>query len=406
MKNGLKKNIHLEGIRVSTTFSGIKKTPNNEDDTLLIDFDKPCPIAGVFTKSLTSSAPVNQCRSNLSYSEQATVRAIVVNSGNANAFTGKLGEQTVLKISKYFSKLLKSNINQIYTASTGVIGEQLDPDKIINSFKSITSHKTQNWLCAAHAIKTTDTFPKIAMRTCKIDGFEIDIVGIAKGSGMIAPDMATMLGFIFTNANLHSDVLQKLLREANETSFNSITVDSDTSTSDTVLLAATCKSEHNLISKPSDKRLKEFKKTLSSLMLELAKLIVKDGEGASKFITINVTGAHSKKSAKKIALSIANSPLVKTAIAGEDANWGRIIMAIGKSGERVDRDKIKIYIGNELVTHEGTIYKNYSEFRATKHLKESEVNLSVDVGIGKSCGKVYTCDLTHKYIEINADYRS
>ena len=406
MKNNLKKNIHLEGIKVSTTFSGIKKTQNNEDDTLLIEFDKPCPVAGVFTKSLTSSAPVNRCRSNLNYSEPATVRAIVVNSGNANAFTGKLGEQTVLKISKYLSKILKSNINQIYTASTGVIGEQLDPNKIINSFKSMTYHKTQNWLQAAHAIKTTDTFPKIATRTCKIDGFEIDVVGIAKGSGMIAPDMATMLGFIFTNANLHSDVLQKLLSEANETSFNSITVDSDTSTSDTVLLAATQKSEHNLISKPSDKRLKEFKNILSSLMLELAKLIVKDGEGASKFITINVSGAQTKKSAKKIALSIANSPLVKTAIAGEDANWGRIIMAIGKSGERADRDKIKIYIGDELVTYKGMIYKNYSESRATKHLKKSEVNLSVDVGVGKYCGKVYTCDLTHKYIEINAEYRS
>ncbi len=406
MKNDLKKNIHLEGIKVSTTFSGIKKTPNNEDDTLLVEFDIPCPIAGVFTKSLTSSAPVNRCRSNLSYSEQASVRAIVVNSGNANAFTGKLGELTVLKISKYLSKLLKSNINQIYTASTGVIGEQLDPDKIINSFKSMISHKKQNWLQAAHAIKTTDTFPKIATRTCKIDGFKIDFVGIAKGSGMIAPNMATMLGFIFTNANVNSDVLQNLLMEANEISFNSITVDSDTSTSDTVLLAATRKSEHKLITKSSDKRLKEFKKALSSLMLELAKLIVKDGEGASKFITINVTGAHTKKSAKKIALSIANSPLVKTAIAGEDANWGRIIMAIGKSGERVDRDKIKIYIGDELVTYKGMIYKNYSEIRATKHLKKSEVNLSVDVGIGRSFGKVYTCDLTHKYIEINADYRS
>ena len=208
-----------------------------------------------------------------------------------------------------------------------MIGEQLDSNKIINSLNSITSYDTQNWLQAAHAIKTTDTFPKIAMRTCKIDNVEINIVGIAKGSGMIAPDMATMLGFIFTNANLPSDILQKLLKEANETSFNSITVDSDTSTSDTVLLAATQKANHDLISKYSDKRLKEFKNTLSSLMLELAKLIVKDGEGASKFITINVTGAHTKKSAKKIAFSIANSPLVKTAIAGEDANWGRIIMA-------------------------------------------------------------------------------
>ena len=406
MKNDNKKNIHLDGIKVSTTFSGIKKTPDNEHDVLLVQFDKPCSIAGVFTKSLTSSAPVNQCRRNLSFSKEATVRAIVVNSGNANAFTGKLGEETVSKISKFLSKLLKSNTNQIYTASTGVIGEQLDSNKIINSFKSMTSCNTQNWLQAAQAIKTTDTFPKIAIRTCKIDNVNIDIVGIAKGSGMIAPDMATMLGFIFTNANLPSNILQKILNEANETSFNSITVDSDTSTSDTVLLAATRKAKHNLISKHTDRRLREFRNTLSSLMLELAKLIVKDGEGASKFVTINVTGACTKKSAKKIALSIANSPLVKTAIAGEDANWGRIIMAIGKSGELADRDNIKIHIGDELVTYKGMIYKNYSEVRATKHLKQSEVNLSIDVGVGKSCGKVYTCDLTHKYIEINADYRS
>ncbi len=406
MEKNHKKDIHLEGIKVSTTFCGIKKTPDNEDDLLLVEFDESCSIAGVFTKSLTSSAPVNQCRSNLSSSEQATVRAIVVNSGNANAFTGKLGEETVFKISEYLANKLNSDINEIYTASTGVIGEQLDTSKIINSFKSMTSCKTQSWLQAAHAIKTTDTFPKVVMKTCKIDGVEIDIVGIAKGSGMIAPDMATMLGFIFTNANLHSNILQKLLAKANETSFNSITVDSDTSTSDTVLLTATRKANHDLITKYSDRRLKEFKITLSSLMLKLAKSIIKDGEGASKFITVNVTGAYTKKSAKKIALSIANSPLVKTAIAGEDANWGRIIMAIGKSGERANRDKIKIYIGDELVTYKGMIHKNYSEARATKHLKQDEVYLSVDVGVGKYCGKVYTCDLTHKYIQINADYRS
>ncbi len=406
MKNNHKKDIHLEGIKVFTTFCGIKNTPDNEDDLLLIECDKSCSIAGVFTKSLTSSAPVNQCKSNLSSMEKATVRAIVVNSGNANAFTGKLGEETVLKISKYLSQKLDSNINEIYTASTGVIGEQLDTNKIITGFKSMTSNETQSWLQAAHAIKTTDTFPKVVMRKCKIDGVEIDIVGIAKGSGMIAPDMATMLGFIFTNANLHSDILQRLLAKANETSFNSITVDSDTSTSDTVLLTATRRANHNLITKYSDRRLKEFKITLSSLMLELAKLIIKDGEGASKFITINVTGAETKKSAKKIALSIANSPLVKTAIAGEDANWGRIIMAIGKSGERAERDKIKIYIGDELVTNKGMIHKNYSEARATKHLKQDEVYLSIDVGVGRCYGKVYTCDLTHKYIQINADYRS
>ena len=223
---------------------------------------------------------------------------------------------------------------------------------------------------------------------------------------MIAPNMATMLGFIFTNANLPSNTLQKILEIENEKSFNSITVDSDTSTSDTVLLSSTQSANHNPINDHDDQRLIEFKKNISDLMLELAKLIVLDGEGASKFITINVEGASSKKSAKKIAFSIANSPLVKTAIAGEDANWGRIIMAIGKSGEKANRDEIKIYIGKELVTSKGMVDKNYSEKRATDHLKQKEIILTINVGVGKSKATVYTCDLTHKYIEINADYRS
>ena len=223
---------------------------------------------------------------------------------------------------------------------------------------------------------------------------------------MIAPNMATMLGFIFTNANLPSNVLQKILEIENEKTFNSITVDSDTSTSDTVLLSATRTASHLPINKYSDKKLKDFKKNISSLMLELAQLIVIDGEGASKFITIKLEGASSTKSAKKIAFSVANSPLVKTAIAGEDANWGRIIMAIGKSGEKANRDKIKIYIGNELVTSNGMVSKNYSEQKATEHLKQKEIILTIDVGVGKSKATVYTCDLTHKYIEINADYRS
>ena len=223
---------------------------------------------------------------------------------------------------------------------------------------------------------------------------------------MIAPDMATMLGFIFTDANIPSVILQKLLQEANKKSFNSITVDSDTSTSDTVLFVSTKKAKHNLVETFSDIRLKSFKASLNNLMLDLAKLIVKDGEGASKFITINVSGAVSKKSAKKIAFSIANSPLVKTAIAGEDANWGRIIMAIGKSGERADRDKIKIYIGDELVTDKGMKANTYSEATATKYLKRKEITISANVGVGKSSSTVYTCDLTHEYININADYRS
>ena len=270
----------------------------------------------------------------------------------------------------------------------------------------MTPLKNPDWIKAATAIKTTDTFTKVSKRVCKIDDAEIEIVGIAKGSGMIAPNMSTMFGFIFTNANISSDTLQKLIISSNEISFNSITVDSDTSTSDTVLLAATKTANHKPINNFKDTRLIEFKENLFSLMLELAKLIIKDGEGASKFITIKVTGAKSKKSAKIIAFSIANSPLVKTAIAGEDANWGRIIMAIGKSGQPANRDKIKIYIGDEQVTQNGMVYRNYSELRATEHLKRDNIFLEIDVGVGKSSSTVYTCDLTHKYIDINADYRS
>jgi len=405
-ENIMNENITLEDIKISTCFSGIKKSKNNEHDLLLVEFEKEASIAGLFTKSLTSSASVNQCKECLHSEEKQTIRAIVVNSGNANAFTGEKGEETVLKIRNFISKKLACKLNQVYTASTGVIGEQLDPNRVINNLKKLSPYNFPNWLAAANAIKTTDTFPKIAKRTCKIDNTNIEIVGIAKGSGMIAPNMATMLGFIFTNANLPSEILQKILKTENEKSFNSITVDSDTSTSDTLLLAATRTAKHLPINKYSDQRLKDFKKNISSLMLELAKLIVIDGEGASKFITIEVKNAYSQKSAKKIAFSIANSPLVKTAIAGEDANWGRIIMAIGKSGEKAHRDKIKIYIGDELVTTEGTVDKNYSEKRATKHLQKKDIFLTVDLGVGKSKATVYTCDLTHKYIEINADYRS
>lgn len=405
-ENIMNENITLEDIKISTCFSGIKKSKNNEHDLLLVEFEKEASIAGLFTKSLTSSASVNQCKECLHSEEKQTIRAIVVNSGNANAFTGEKGEETVLKIRTFISKKLACKLNQVYTASTGVIGEQLDPNRIVNSLKKLSPYNFPNWLAAANAIKTTDTFPKIAKRTCKIDNTNIEIVGIAKGSGMIAPNMATMLGFIFTNANLPSEILQKILKTENEKSFNSITVDSDTSTSDTLLLAATRTAKHLPINKYSDQRLKDFKKNISSLMLELAKLIVIDGEGASKFITIEVKNAYSQKSAKKIAFSIANSPLVKTAIAGEDANWGRIIMAIGKSGEKADRDKIKIYIGDELVTTQGTVDKNYSEKRATEHLQKKDIFLTVDLGVGKSKATVYTCDLTHKYIEINADYRS
>ena len=406
LKENIKNTHNLNEIKISTACSGIKNKSSKQDDLLLIEFDKEANIAGVFTKSLTSSAPVNHCKHNIKSSKPPSVRAIIVNSGNANAFTGKVGDETVTNISKYLSEKFNCNINQIYTASTGVIGEQLNPEIIINGINEMNPSDPTDWLKAANAIRTTDTFSKLVSKKCHIDNFEIDILGIAKGSGMIAPDMATMLGFIFTNANLPSNILQKLLETANEKSFNSITVDSDTSTSDTVLFSATKKVNHKAVHNYYDKRLESFKKSLNSVMLELAKLIVEDGEGASKFITINVIGAMSKKSAKKIAFSIANSPLVKTAIAGEDANWGRIIMAVGKSGEYADRDKIKIFIGDEQVTYNGMIYEKYSEKNATKHLKQNKIKITVDIGVGKGLATVYTCDLTHKYIEINADYRS
>ena len=397
---------NLDGIKLSTIFSGVKQPFQNKDDLLLIELDTNSSIGGVFTKSLTASAPVIYCKKNLKSSKNPTVRAIVVNSGNANAFTGYLGDRTVESITDFVSKALDCGVNEIFTASTGVIGEFLDPELIINGLKQMSTDNQTSWFKAADTIRTTDTFAKFSSRKCYIDNVEIEIIGIAKGSGMIAPDMATMLGFFFTNANIPSDILQKLLEYANEKSFNSITVDSDTSTSDSVLFASTRKAAHTKVKFFSDTRLGNFKKNLNSLMLELAKSIVKDGEGASKFITIKISGASSKKAAKKIALSIANSPLVKTAIAGEDANWGRIIMAIGKSGERVDRDKIKIYIGDELVTDKGMKADTYSEKAAMDHLKEKEITIFADVGVGKSHATVYTCDLTHEYININADYRS
>ena len=405
-KNKYPNQDNLDGIKLSTIFSGIKEPFQNKDDLLLIELDKNSSIGGIFTKSLTASAPVINCKNNLKSSINPSIRAILVNSGNANAFTGYLGDRTVENITEFLSKKLNCETNEIYTASTGVIGEILNPEIIINGLRKMSTAHQTNWFKAADTIRTTDTFAKVASRKCLIDNIEIDIIGIAKGSGMIAPDMATMLGFVFTNANIPSDVLQKLLQQANETSFNSITVDSDTSTSDSVLFASTRKAKHPKVNNYSDVRLRDFKKNLKSLMLELAKLIVKDGEGASKFITINISGAASKNAAKKIAFSIANSPLVKTAIAGEDANWGRIVMAIGKSGERADRDKIKIYIGDELVTDKGMKAKTYSETNATKHLKEKEITISADVGIGIFSATVYTCDLTHEYININADYRS
>ena len=401
MKSDINKLI-INEIKIEVFKSGIKK---NKSDLLLITLPENSSISGVFTKSFSSSAAVNFCKENLK-SKYKNARAILVNSGNSNAFTGSNGIKCVQTLLTYLAKKLNCNEKEIFTASTGVIGEFLDPKIIINSLKKNAPYSKNFWPEAAKSIMTTDTFHKIAHTSCMIENQKINIIGIAKGSGMIAPNMATMLSFIFTDANISSGVLQKLLNVNNEKTFNSITVDSDTSTSDTVLLTSTNTKNHKRITNFFDPKLNHFKVSIFQLMLNLAKKIVVDGEGATKLIHIKVINAVSEKSAKKIGMSIANSPLVKTAIAGEDANWGRIIMAIGKSYEKINLDKVKIYFEDELVTFKGMKYKKYSEKKVTKYLKRNEINIFVDVGIGDKSWSVYTCDLTENYIKINADYRS
>lgn len=403
MKSSEKK-IKIDDININVYKSGIKK---NKTDLLWIELPDNSSIAGVFTKSETSSAAVRHCKKNLSFDKNNNaVKSILVNSGNANTFTGEKGEKTVREIIKFLSKLQNCNPKAIYTASTGVIGEFLDPKMIINSIKNNLPFSKNSWLEAAKAIMTTDTFHKISSTKCKIDNEEVNIVGIAKGSGMIAPNMATMLAFIFTDIKISSNVLQKILLYQNERTFNSISVDSDTSTSDTVLLVSTNKKNNKLITSYNDPKICEFKDKIYELMLSLAKQVVKDGEGATKFIEVNVLNAKSLKAAKNIGMSIANSPLVKTAIAGEDANWGRIIMAIGKSYEKIIPSKIKIYFGKHLVTKNGMKYSNYSEKIISKYLKKDEINIKIDLSMGNKNWNVYTCDFTEKYIKINADYRS
>ncbi len=373
------------------------------DDLLLISFPKKATVAGVFTLSRCFSAPVGWCRDILK--KKTIASAVLINAGNANAFTGKAGEDAMASTIDTVSKALKCDKDEIYIASTGVIGQLLDAS-IINKYvlnaKEVLSEN--NWHAASKAILTTDTFEKGASRIAMIGDKKVTINGFVKGSGMIAPDMATMLGFIFTDASLDQKTLQDILNTYCETSFNSITVDSDTSTSDTLLAFATGK-DHP-ITDAFDPILDDFKEKFSDLMVDLAHQVVRDGEGARKFITIKVTGAENNVAAKKIALSIANSPLVKTAIAGEDANWGRIIMAVGKAGEKADRDKIIIHIGGQIVTKNGMGVTGYDEQRCTDHLKGQEIDISVDVGIAEGIATVWTCDLTHDYIDINAHYRS
>jgi glutamate N-acetyltransferase/amino-acid N-acetyltransferase len=393
----------LAGVRLSTGAAGVRY--KDRTDVLLAVLSPGTQVAGVFTKSKTSSAPVEWCKANL---KSGSARALVVNSGNANAFTGKAGVDGARQIAESAAAVVGCRPSEVFLASTGVIGEPLAAGRITKILGTLAEEgAADGWRAAAEAIMTTDTYPKLATAQAMIDGKRVTINGIAKGSGMIAPDMATMLSFVFTDAGLPSSVLQELLSAAVKPSFNAITVDSDTSTSDTLLLFATGKGAHHAaVSKASDKRLNEFRQRLNAVLLNLALQVVRDGEGAQKLIRIDVTGAESDDAAKRIALSVANSPLVKTAIAGADANWGRIVMAVGKSGEAADRDKLRIAFGDQIVAEKGERSSKFNEAAATKAVQGREVEIAIDMGLAKGTARVWTCDLTHGYIDINGSYRS
>ena len=400
----------ISGIHIAAGNCGLKY--KNRDDLLLIKFDEETAVAGVFTKSSTSAAPVNWCRKII---KNGVARALIVNAGNANAFTGKEGDDALKIVVNKVAELVGCNIEEVYMSSTGVIGERLKHELITVALPGFINNFTTDdkaWQRAAKAIMTTDTFEKHIGKIAKIGNVEVKINGFAKGSGMIAPNMATMLGYIFTDANIDAQILQKILSELNEETFNAITVDSDQSTNDTVLLFSTKKAKHKLITDINDPELSDFKTVLKELMLDLAKKIVIDGEGATKLIEIAVLGAESKIAAKNIALSIANSPLVKTAIAGSDPNWGRIIMAVGKSGEKVDQLKLGIKIGDSVIAENGERRSDYVEKIAHQYLLGKEVKIEVDINLVNGEQKllnsatVWTCDFTEGYIKINKDYRS
>ena len=392
----------VPGVRISGIAAGVKY--RNRPDLFLAEFDGGTSVAGVLTQSLTRSAPVEWCAQVL---KKGTARGIIVNAGNANAFTGKAGQAGTEAMAEAAANALGCRRKEVLVASTGVIGEKLPSDRISRAVPKLAKSLSEDaWETAANAIMTTDTFPKGASASCEIGGVPVTIAGIAKGSGMIAPDMATMLSFVFTDAAIPPTVLQKLLKKATDRSFNSITVDGDTSTSDTLLLAATGKAGNPKPKKASDKALKGFRAALLDVLTDLAHQVVKDGEGAQKFVTIDVSGAASDGAARRIGLSIANSPLFKTAIAGEDANWGRVVMAVGKAGERADRDRMTVAMGGTVIAEQGEGVAEYDEAPVAEHLRGRDIHVEVDVGVGRGKARVWTCDLTHGYIDINADYRS
>ncbi|SHN76095.1 bifunctional glutamate N-acetyltransferase/amino-acid acetyltransferase ArgJ [Bradyrhizobium erythrophlei] len=395
----------IAGVKLATAAAGIRY--KGRTDVLLAIMEKGTTVAGVFTRSKCPSAPVEWCRAKLG---RGQARALVVNSGNANAFTGKTGRQSTALTASIAAKAVGCQPGDIYLASTGVIGEPLDATKFDGVLDDLAAKTApEGWMDAARAIMTTDTFPKVATATVKLGKAKVTINGMAKGAGMIAPDMATMLSFVFTDAPISAGALQSLLKAGVEDSFNAVTIDGDTSTSDTLLAFATgAAAAHGApkISRASDPRLKAFVKAFHAVLANLAEQVARDGEGARKLVEISVEGAVSKASARRIAMSIANSPLVKTAIAGEDANWGRVVMAVGKAGEPANRDKLSIAFNGIRVAQRGARDPSYDEAEVSNAMKQPKIAIKVALGLGKGRDRVLTCDLTKEYVAINGDYRS
>ena len=388
----------IKGVRFAAAEAGVKYS--NRKDVMLALLDPGTTLAGVFTRSATRSANVLDCQTKIG-KDRSTGAAIVVNSGNSNAFTGRAGEGSVAAICDAVASATGLTADRVFTSSTGVIGERLPHDRIIAKIDELNANLSDSAIqMAADAIMTTDTFPKGSAAEIQVNGKPVKIAGIAKGSGMIAPDMATMLVYIFTDAKIARADLQAMLSALTDVTFNNITVDSDTSTSDTLLLAATGASGADVTGND------DFRNALHKVMLDLAHQVVRDGEGATKFVEVEVTGAASNADARTHALAIANSPLIKTAIAGEDPNWGRVVMAIGKSGAAADRDLLSIRFGDILVAEKGWVSPDYSEEQGATYMKQQDLKIGVDLGLGGGTATVWTCDLTHQYIAINADYRS
>ena len=396
----------LDGVRLAAAAAGIRYV--GRTDLVLVELAADTQAAGVFTRNRCPGAPVDWCRATL---KGGRARALVVNAGNANVFTGQAGHDAARATAEAAAGLVGCKPREVFLASTGVIGETLPHEKLVAALPDLHAGLIQDgWDAAARGIMTTDTFPKACTRIARIGETEVRITGIAKGSGMIAPDMATMLCFVFTDAAIPAPLLQSMLARGVDRSFNRTTVDSDTSTSDTVLLFATGTADHPRLHADghghAHRKLREFRHALEDLLRDLALQVVRDGEGARKLVRIDVDGAVSGKSARRVALAIANSPLVKTAIAGEDANWGRIVMAVGKAGEPADRDRLSVAIGGTWMARDGSVVPGYDEAPVVAHMRGNEIHIQVDLGMGKGSGSAWTCDLTHGYIDINGSYRS